>query len=306
MQNSILSEKPSLLIVDDDPTVIQIIIEFLEDRFLLSVAKSRSRALDLLQSKQFDLVLLDVNLPDGNGIEICREIKSSREYSDSLVIIFMTSHYSTELEAQGLSVGANDYIYKPVNRDVLLARINLQLNQIRKTKLLAHLAKVDGLTEIGNRRAFDEQLTQEWFRAKREGKNVALLLIDIDYFKQYNDTYGHPAGDKCLQNIAHCLTSSFKRHSDFCFRIGGEEFAVILYDMTANNAKTLIQEMRENIHNLNILHQTSPISDRLTISAGIYDSREECRDANALLDKSDHYLYMAKRDGRNKVKSPDF
>ena len=118
-----LSAKPSLLIVDDDPTVIQIIVEYLESNFQLSVAKSRTKALALLQSKTFDLVLLDVNLPDGNGIDICKEIKGSREYSDSLVIIFMTSHHSTELEAQGLSVGANDYIYKPVNKDVLLARI---------------------------------------------------------------------------------------------------------------------------------------------------------------------------------------
>lgn len=301
MQNSVLSGKPSLLIVDDDPTVIQILVEYLETNFQLSIAKSRARALELLQSKPFDLVLLDVNLPDGNGIDICKEIKGSRDYSDSLVIIFMTGHYSTELEAKGLSVGANDYIYKPVNQEVLLARINLQLNQIRKTKLLAHLAKVDGLTEIGNRRAFDEQLTQEWFRSKREGKYMTLLLIDIDYFKQYNDTYGHPAGDKCLQRIAQCLTTSYRRHSDFCFRFGGEEFAVILYDTDIRSANSLVQNMMNNLNQLNIPHSHSEVSDRVTVSAGICDSRKDFKNPKELLDHCDSLLYEAKHQGRNQV-----
>ena len=304
MEESILTAKPSLLIVDDDPTVIQILVEYLEKNFQLSVAKSREKALSLLQSKPFDLVLLDVNLPDGNGIDICREIKSGREYSDSLVVIFMTSYHSTEMEAKGLSVGANDYIYKPVNKDVLLARINLQLNLIRKTRLLAHLAKVDGLTEIGNRRAFDEQLTREWFRAKREAKPISLILMDIDFFKQYNDTYGHPMGDKCLQKISRCLKTSFKRHSDFCFRFGGEEFAVILFDATEEGAIHLVNKMFENLHQMNIPHGQSEVSDRVTVSVGVCDSYSGCESVSELVDKTDKYLYFAKHKGRAQVQSP--
>ena len=305
MQESVLEEKANVLIVDDDPTVIQLLVEYLQHSFQLSIAKSRDKALNLLNKKDFDLVLLDVNLPDGNGIEICREIKESREYSESLAIIFMTSHYSTELEAEGLTIGASDYIYKPVNQGVLLARINLALSQIRKTKLLAQLANVDALTEIGNRRAFDRQLKQEWFRAKRESKPLSLLTADIDFFKQYNDTYGHPAGDQCLRKVALSLVSQFKRNSDFCFRIGGEEFAVILYDTQYTTAKKLAQSLLESIHKQNIPHRGSQISDRLSLSIGICDSVDTPNDFDALVQRSDDLLYEAKKCGRNQIKTPD-
>lgn len=304
MQESILSTKPSLLIVDDDPTVIQVLVEYLESTFLLSVAKSRAKAMELLGSKAFDLVLLDVNLPDGNGIDICKEIKGTRDYSDSLVVIFMTGHHSSEMEALGLSAGANDYIYKPVNKEVLLARINLQLNLLRKTKLLAHLAKVDGLTEIGNRRAFDEQITQEWYRAKREAKPLSLILLDIDFFKQFNDTYGHPEGDNCLRSIAQCLTESFKRHSDFCFRFGGEEFAVVLFDTDIRQASDLVNIMLQNLTNLEIPNEKSTVCQFVTVSVGICDSFSGCDSAKELLDKADKYLYQAKHQGRNQVRYP--
>ena len=175
---------------------------------------------------------------------------------------------------------------------------------IRKTKLLAHLAKVDGLTEIGNRRAFDEQLTQEWYRAKREAKPLALILLDIDFFKQFNDTYGHPEGDKCLRSIAACLTSSFKRHSDFCFRFGGEEFAVLLYDTDVKKAHHLIQGMLSNLDSLNIPHKNSAICSKVTVSVGICDSFTDCDSVQALLDQTDKYLYQAKRQGRNQVQFP--
>ena len=297
------STKPNLLIVDDDPTLIQILVEFLQSKFNLSIAKNKKKALSLLDKKHFDIVLLDINLPDGNGIDICAEIKSSREFTDSLSIIIMTSHLSADMEAQGLSVGASDYIYKPIHRSVLMARINIQLDLLRKTQLLAHLANVDALTEIGNRRAFDDQLTQEWFRAKRESKPVSLALLDIDYFKLYNDCYGHPQGDACLKEIAKAIDASCKRHSDFCFRIGGEEFAMLFYGTNSNDACQVMMKLQRTLGALNIPHKDSKVADRVTISIGVSDSLSGVNSTEELVEQTDKLLYKAKQRGRNQIQS---
>lgn len=296
------STRPRILVVDDDPVVIQTIVNYLKGSYDLAIAKTRKRALELLANSDFDVVLLDINLPDGNGIDICTEIKSSRDYSESLTIIFVTSEYSSEQEAKGLNVGASDYIYKPVNKDVLLARLKIQINIQRKAQLLANLAQIDSLTEIGNRRAFDEQLENECSRAKRESKSLSLALLDIDYFKAYNDLYGHPAGDACLRQLAQCLKKACKRASDFCFRYGGEEFAIVFYDTPHDMSVELVGKMLVEFEALHIVHEGSLVSDVTTFSAGVLSASGDELVAENMLLEADKRLYEAKESGRNRVK----
>lgn len=292
---------PSVLIVDDDPTVIQTIVDFLHSDFTLSIAKTCLRAMQLLEQQHFDLVLLDVNLPDGNGIEVCRNIRGQQEYSELLPIIFITAEHSAEKEAKGLNVGANDYIYKPINRDVLKARVNLQIKMLRRNQLLANLVQIDGLTELRNRRAFDEQIEQEWQRAKREQKYMSLAMVDIDCFKQFNDTYGHPEGDKCLKIVGDCLESVCKRSSDFCFRYGGEEFAVIFYDTDAAQASGLMESALERLRDKKIAHKGSTVSDIVTFSCGVTAKIPENDAVTEIVNAADELLYEAKAQGRNRV-----
>ena len=292
-----------ILIVDDDPTLIKTLCNYLASSYKLSVAKTKSKAMELIKSGNYALVLLDVNLPDGNGLEICTEIKSSYAYADAISIILMTGEHSSEQEAIGLRLGAADYIYKPVNESVLKARVELQLDIQRRTFLLSQLAHIDALTEVGNRRAFDGQLDAELNRARREDKQVALAMLDIDYFKQYNDTYGHPAGDVCLRELAKCLKQSFKRHSDFCFRFGGEEFSVIMYDTSENEACRLMYNALVRYRELNIPHKNSLAADIVTFSAGVTADNAKSVNSQEIIKRADEALYLAKKSGRNKIVS---
>lgn len=296
-----------VLIVDDDPVQLQIVISYLNSSdYELFIAKSRADVFKALERNAIDLILLDINLPDGNGIDICRDIRSMNEFSDELSIMFMTGHHSNEKEAEGLSVGANDYIYKPVNPDVLKARINVQLQQLRKTRLLSHYAKVDALTELGNRRAFDNQIIQEVKRGQRENAPVSLLTLDIDFFKSYNDHYGHPQGDKCLREVARCINEECQRPSDFAYRVGGEEFAIVLYNTSITGANIFADKLKRRLKDKQLVHEYSTVSPFVTLSIGISDTLMSEFEVQALIKDSDAMLYRAKASGRNQAVSREW
>lgn len=291
----------TILVVEDEATVLQVITGYLSSYYHILIAKTRQKALELLESKEIDIVLLDVNLPDGNGFEICYQVRTHKEIYGDICIIFMTGLESSDDEITGLKLGANDYIHKPINCTVLKARVDLQAELIRKTRLLSELTKIDGLTEIPNRRAFDEQLKQEWNRAKREGKLLSLALLDIDYFKQFNDTYGHPAGDLCLKKLAWCLKESFQRSSDFYARYGGEEFAVILYDAGLDDAVEKLNATLNKLVELDIEHKSAKQKDYVTFSTGLSTANPTKDDFENFLESADKLLYQAKENGRSQV-----
>ena len=294
--------KHRILIVEDEATNLQVIAECLQGDYRLSIAKSRKKAFELLESKPFDILLLDIRLPDGNGFDICHEIKSGISSYRDISIIFMTALDNPEDEAKGLKLGASDYICKPFNTEVLRARVALQAQLINKSKLLDKLANLDGLTEIPNRRAFDNQLQKEWNRAKRKSRPIALSLIDIDYFKQYNDHYGHPMGDACLKKLAWSLTQSFKRAGDFAARYGGEEFVIIMAETTLADAKLVLNRALNNFVTLGISHKKSKVSDKVTFSAGLVSKiASDDMDLSVLIESADTLLYQAKENGRNQV-----
>ncbi len=290
-----------ILIVEDDPSNIQVIASCLAQEYQLLIAKSKQKTLDLLAQNDIHLILLDINLPDGNGFDICKRVLGNKgEYGD-VSIVFMTGLDSPEDEARGLSLGANDYIHKPINCAVLQARVKLQFQLYRRTTLLSQLARIDGLTEIPNRRAFDDRLESEWRRANRENKPLSLVIMDIDCFKQYNDIYGHPAGDSCLKSMAYCLSEVFQRGSDFIARYGGEEFVVLLYNTAGAPAKDMVAQLEAKVAQMNIAHSGSTVSNRVTFSAGLCSMNPPGGTPSQLLKTADEMLYKAKAEGRARV-----
>jgi diguanylate cyclase (GGDEF)-like protein len=262
----------------------------------------------------FDLILMDLLMPEVDGIEACRRIKSSERFTD-VPVIMVTAEDSPECLKAAFDAGAMDYVKKPVNRVELAARVQsaLRLKQetdcrkarerelVELTEKLRQLSNVDGLTQVANRRNFDEELARIWRRTQREGGAIALIMIDIDHFKNYNDHYGHLAGDECLRRVAEVLRGTVKRPFDLVARYGGEEFAVLLPDTHGVGAEMLAEQMRASVEALDILHGGSK-TGRVTISCGVAaDARVAGSDSASLIAMADRRLYQAKHAGRNRV-----
>jgi len=178
----------------------------------------------------------------------------------------------------------------------------LDLQWLDQYQTVQDLALTDGLTNIANRRHFNDFLHKEWHRAIRHGYSIALIMIDIDHFKLYNDTYGHPQGDLCLEQVAGVLKKVCKRNTDFVARYGGEEFAIIISDTAPQNAKQVADQVHQEIASLKIEHSSSLTSDQVTISLGLAVTQPRAHsDEQQFISFADHLLYGAKRNGRNRT-----
>ena len=290
-----------ILAVEDDPANLHLIAASLQGAYRVSVAKTLAKARELLLKHRFDILLLDVMLPDGSGMDLCKEVIQDSDTHGDVRIIFMTGLTSAEDEVKGLNLGAADYIHKPIVQSVLLARVRLQAQLLRRNELLAKLARVDGLTEIANRRAFDNQLKDEWFRAKREKHLLTLAIVDIDYFKNYNDHYGHPEGDKCLHSIAQFLKHFFRRGGDFVARYGGEEFTVLLPDTNLEDSLILFEKAQIALADLALPHITSSVKPTVSFSAGVCCANPMLDEPQRFVTVADNQLYLAKESGRAKT-----
>jgi diguanylate cyclase (GGDEF)-like protein/hemerythrin-like metal-binding protein len=294
--------KQTILIVDDQSVNLHILAEALQPNYEIIAATSGTTALELAQqTDQPDLILLDIMMPGIDGYEVCRRLKAS-EKTKNIPVIFVTAHTELSEEEIGLNLGAVDYISKPYRIPILLARVRNHLNTKRKTDLLEALVSLDGLTGIPNRRKFNEILDFEWRRAVRSGKHISIVMLDIDHFKQYNDLYGHAAGDDCLIKVANFLLSCVSRPGDLVARYGGEEFVALLPLTTAEGAIAVSERFVRGVSALLLPHKHSGVADHVTISAG---SATVIPTKNismaAMLHKADEMLYQAKREGRNRV-----
>lgn len=298
------ADMPTVLIVDDNHENIRILIETLKDEFKLLAASSGDQALYLLKSgpKLPDLILLDILMPGVDGYEVCRKLKHN-DRTRHIPIIFVTAISEVMDETKGFRLGAADYITKPYHPPIVKARIKTQINLKNKTDMLEQLASIDGLTNIPNRRKFDEVLQNEWQRALRYQFPLSVIMIDVDQFKQYNDHYGHATGDECLRQIADALGACLKRPYDFIARYGGEEFVVILPDVDTRGAFRIADAMKQAVADLDMAHERSDVSPHVSISAGVATalpggSITACRD---LVAAADRQMYQAKKDGRNRI-----
>ena len=298
------ASKNTILIVDDEPVNIKALEFVLGDEHNLVYATTGEMALDMARSEpQPDLILMDIVMPGLDGFEVCAELKKD-DKTRHIPIVFLTAKWETSEEAKGLELGAVDYIRKPFSPPIIRARIRNHLELKRNRDLLENLSTLDGLTNIPNRRRFDEIYIQEWSRALRTKSPLSLLFIDIDHFKNYNDLYGHMAGDDCLKAVARVLQSSLGRPADFLARFGGEESIILLPDTSESGSLHLAENIRRMLKELHIEHKDSPVADYLTVSIGAVTCRDvsQC-DRSNLLEHADKMLYLAKHEGRDCVRA---
>lgn len=293
----------TILIVDDDKINSMMLEERLSSCYNMLIAHSGSVALLMAEQHLPDLILLDIEMPGMSGFDVFSQLKSN-QFTQNIPIIFVTGRDQAEDEVRGLEYGAVDYITKPFVWEIVCSRVKTQVELKRKTDLLESYVHVDGLTSIANRRRFDDFLFHEWNRAARSAKEISLIMMDVDFFKHYNDCYGHSQGDDCLIRVAACLQLVMKRAVDLVARYGGEEFVAVLPATDKQGALLVAERIRAAVESLNIAHEHSDVASCVTLSLGVaclLPSSGE--DASTLINAADTALYKAKESGRNQVKS---
>ncbi|MEO5356381.1 MAG: diguanylate cyclase [Nitrospirae bacterium YQR-1] len=293
------SDKQKILIVDDMPMNIKILNELLQEDYLTYYATGGNQAIEMTSLIVPDLILLDIIMPEINGYEVYKTIRED-EHLASIPIIFITAMDGDIDESYGLNIGAVDYITKPFNPSIVKLRVKNHLELKKQRDILSKLATIDALTAIPNRRTFDDSYRREWTRAVRINSALSLMLIDIDYFKLYNDHYGHIQGDISLRKVADTLQACLKRPTDLVARYGGEEFVCLLPETGIDGVVQIGNQIRVSIEALKIPHEFSKVSSYITISAG-------CSKVSPTLDilpeiflsHVDKLLYQSKQGGRN-------
>lgn len=292
--------RQTILIVDDSKLNLTYLSSLLINQYNVNTAANGEEALKIIFSENPpDLILLDVVMPGMNGYEICREIKAE-DRTKNIPVIFITGNQSEEDEIYGFKIGAVDYITKPFSPVIVNARVSTHMELIRYRNYLESISYLDGLTNIPNRRRFDEYSEFLWNIAKREKKVISLIMIDIDYFKEFNDIYGHQAGDSCLLQVAQTLSKIILRKTDLIARYGGEEFVCMLPDTDLEDSFLVAERIRKEIMNLAIPHEGSDFLDIVTISLGAASCIPNKENSlNILIKNADDALYDSKKSGRN-------
>lgn len=301
-----------ILLVDDDLTVRARVSESLEeDGFEVILAKNGNDGITAYQEHRPALILVDAVMPILDGFEFCEQLKN---LGDRLTpILMITSLDDNDSVDRAFASGATDYITKPINLSILRQRVrNLirqshtiekQLSDLQQANQnLQLLANLDSLTKLSNRRGFDDYLHNEWERMKRIKAPLSLIMCDVDFFKNYNDKYLHPTGDKCLIKVAMAMRNAVRRSGDMVARYGGEEFAIVLPNTDALGAVSVAENVRTAIKKLQITHEASTVCPYVTISVGVSTSiPTQENDFQALIHAADRALYQAKSQGRDRV-----
>lgn len=292
----------TVLIVDDEKHNRMMLTELLKSDYQLILAKNGEQALQRAREHRPDLILLDVLMPDMDGYAVIRALKHDDQTRD-IPVIFVTALDSVSDEEKGLDLGAVDYISKPFHPPIVRVRVRNHLQSVQQRRLLEQLALLDSLTGIPNRRRFNQVFEQEWRRCLREEAPLSLIVVDVDHFKAFNDSFGHTAGDEVLRRIASALQKSLRRPADFVCRYGGEEFVILLPGVPAEGALALAEATRAEIAERFGAGQVMPeISSALTVSmGGATRVPQQVAPDLELFREADDRLYEAKRRGRNQV-----
>ncbi len=291
--------KPTVLAVEDDTAIQALLRAVLGADCNLKIAGDGATGLLAASEIEPDLILLDVMLPDMDGREVCRRIKANSRLT-AVPVIFLTSLSAAEHEVEGLEAGGIDYLAKPINPAILKMRVNNHLELKRSRDALERLARLDGLTGLANRRTFDDMLLREWRRLARVNNPLAVIMMDVDHFKQFNDTYGHGGGDECLKRVAKAAAGALQRPADVVARYGGEEFVALLPDTTLDGALMVAEAIRAAVAALNIPHTGSKVASHVTLSLGAASTTPKADGKpEDLLEAADMELYATKSGGRN-------
>jgi diguanylate cyclase (GGDEF)-like protein len=297
-------EKFRVLIVNSDKVNIALLSEVLEKEYVITSAQTGVGAIKRAEEEKPDLILLDALLPDTNGFDLFLDLRTMSEARDAPVI-FTADFPNVEDEEKCLILGAVDYIAKPFNNAVVLARVGTQVKIVKQIRTIERLGLIDALTELPNRRCFDIRIRDEWRRNWRRQSSLSILMLDVDKFKNYNDSYGHPQGDLLLRFVGKTLASCIHRPTDMAARMGGEEFAIILGDTNREGGIVVAEHIRASIEAgrvpytdfEGVVYDTS-----VTVSIGV-NSRVPGPELliDEFIQKADKNLYIAKETGRNKI-----
>ena len=283
--------KATVLIVDDSTTNLQVMAAILEQRYQVKAATSGEQCIAIATKHRPDLILLDVVMPDMDGFAVCEKLQSLPE-TKSIPIIFVTGRDEVSDEEQGLRLGAVDYITKPIRPLILSARVDTHITLKQQQDKLHELAMIDQLTGLTNRHYMLEVVGQKLARSRRHETPLSIMMIDIDHFKEINDTSGHLTGDLVLRQLGEFLKDQF-RVEDSITRFGGEEFLVILEPCNEEQAIAKAEEIRKDIEKL------QPANIDITVSIGVAQLSNRDLRFDQLIKRADKALYEAKGKGRN-------
>lgn len=308
------NRKNKILVVDDVAVNVQLLTTYLTSvGYNVIAARDGQEALEKVAACNPDLVLLDVMMPKFNGFEVCERIKAD-EATRIVPVIMVTALNEIEDKIKATEAGADDFVSKPFNKLELLTRVksllrikelhdqlNAKVKELEEAQeRLRQLAITDGLTTLFNHRYFKEHLEQELYRASRNRSEVSLIMLDIDYFKRYNDTFGHPAGDALLRAVARILKDNIRK-VDIAARYGGEEFALVLAETNKAAASMVAEKMRRMVETSPFEGLPSHNNGHITVSLGVASFPLDATNPNDLIAMADQRLYHAKQRGRNQV-----
>ncbi|MCL2411053.1 MAG: diguanylate cyclase [Treponema sp.] len=295
-----IQNKNSILIIDDEKINLQILARILGSEYTIYTAANGLDGIEIAKNCKPDLILLDILIPGMDGYETLIELKSCAE-TKHIRVIFITSLNNSEDEEKGLSLEAADYITKPFSDNVVKLRVQNQIQIINQFRFIEHHGMIDQLTNIPNRRGFDNRLQIEWNHAIREKTPISILMMDIDNFKYLNDTYGHQWGDIVLQKTAEVFLSSLKRSGDLVARWGGEEFVVLLPNTPQSGAIDIAERIRVNLENTMIPYTSDQVL-KITISIGVNSLIPlQSTSVSDFISDADKRLYHVKQTGKNGV-----
>ena len=305
-----------ILVIEDSRTNLNLLCSFVSNMGFTAIpASSGNMGIDLFSKEHPHLILLDIIMPDIDGYEVARQIRHLESHGEWTPIIFLSGLNKDSDIEKGIAAGGDDYLLKPVSEIVLGAKIRAmqRIIQMRQSLIavtqklnlanqeLQRLSSLDGLTGVANRRHFDETLLREWQYAIQQGSELAIIMCDIDFFKPYNDSYGHLSGDECLRQVAQTLSRTVPPDTGLLARYGGEEFVAVLPNTSLNAASQIAEHMRQAVYDLNIPHikNTAPC---VTSSFGVAASAGAAGiDPNSIVRSADLALYKAKHRGKNRV-----
>ncbi|MDR3264414.1 MAG: diguanylate cyclase [Synergistaceae bacterium] len=294
--------KYGILVVDDERSNLAVLNRILSSEYTVFTAKSGEEALSRVERDRPDLILLDIVMPGMDGFEVLRKLKASQE-TRNIPVIFITELSGEESEERGLFLGAVDYIMKPFKNAIVLARVRAHIQIVHQLRTIERLGLMDPLTDIPNRRSFDNHIGIEWRRCIRERRSISFMMMDLDTFKSYNDTYGHPQGDVLLKTVAKIFAAAARRPSDLPARLGGEEFGLLLPNTDLAGAVAAAEKIRVEVENRKLLTAAGVVTSA-TISIGVTSIVPTKGDAvSVFVAKADENLYKAKKAGRNRIVS---
>lgn len=304
-----------ILVVDDSKTIRHLVAECLKTMgHDVVYSENGEQCLQYVIDNDVDLILMDVEMPGLSGVEVTKAIREFKK-ADWFPIIFLTSRSDDESFSNGILAGGDAYLAKPLNplrlqlTVIAMERIYMMRQKLQKTqqelqsanKQLERLSLYDQLTGLANRRHFDATLDRQFALARRNKSPLSLIICDIDYFKIYNDSYGHQQGDDCLARVAKLIGAQALRPTDLACRYGGEEFAVILPDTTQQGGRVVAENIRQNVFDSHILHAGSKVAACVTLSMGVATYTGQFKLAPEVTKSADEALYSAKEHGRNRV-----